>query len=174
MVENIINTENTFLSEDGDILKIRYIKNSNKINNLSDDIPVADVFGIRYQPIPDCHFVCLIPGIDSYLVKSVDVPRLFVDNKGKMSSCEFIKVKLHESITPSTKQLIVETSKVLIENDMDMTIKQLDPIGNVISLSVFKNIKIKSILMLNKLDYFSSSLSEIELDISFEECIVEY
>jgi hypothetical protein len=176
MVEDIKKTENTYLSDMNEIVKTRFVRRSGSTSHLKIDydevVPITSVHGVKYEPNFNNRFVCNVPGIDAYLVKSVSIPKLIVDDN-KLTSNEFIKVCYHDTIAPSTKQLIVETAKFL-PNNSDMTIKHLDPVGGVISLSVFKNIKIKSILMLNNLDYQNSELAEIEIEISFDECIVEY
>lgn len=159
------------LESDGSI-PIRYIPTQNGYND-----EIRDIAGIKYQPIMDYHFVCQMPMIDAYLVKDVYVPKLKVNEDKKLVSSEPISIALYEAITPSTKQLIMEAIKVLPdlpEAERTLYVRQLDNVGVVISQTHFTNVRISSVAMLSGLSYQNSACSIIQIEVSFDEAIIDF
>jgi len=172
-IKDIISEVYTNLGKE-ELLKERFF--SLKLNKSDELIKITDIFDIKYTPIANYRFLCLLPGIDCFFTKSVNIPKLDVIN-GKLTSKDNIKICFYDSIAPSLKQQLYELCKHLenYENDDKcLVVKQLDACGAIISKVVFTNIIIKHISLLNDLSYTSKTISEIEIEISFEEMIVEY
>lgn len=172
-IKDIVEQVNTKLGEEN-LLKTRYVSSNIDIEN--ETIKIIDIFNVKYTPIFNHRFVCCLPGIDAYLVNNVDVPKLNILN-GKLYSKENIKIRFYESVAPSTKQQLYEFCKNIEtydEKDKILIINQLDACGTIISKTKFTNIIVRHLSMFNDLSYTNNSLSNISLEISFDECIVEY
>ena len=141
---------------------------------------------VKFQPHFNHHFVCSIPFFDTWMVKDVFVPPL----KARCNSngvyqiiaenYQPIKIVLHDVQAPSTKQCIFEAFKTfpkLSQEDKEgiqITLKQIDPVGHVVSHIEFKNINFEKFEMLSDLSYNNNSLSTITLYVSFENCELKY
>ena len=152
------------------------------------DIPV------KFQTNVSNRFLCEVPFFDSFLVKEVHIPTLLSiqretgdEEKWKAASKDNqpIVIVFHDSQAPSTRQMVFEAFRVfpqLTPEDKEkfkekfvISIKQLDPVGNVISKSLFHNINFESFQMMQALSYVvPSEPMSITVSISFETCELEF
>ena len=132
----------------------------------------------KFQPIVVRSFLLEIPGIDCFFVKSVERPP-YIRPRQQWSRVKQdwelldehlankkLVVVLHNSIAPSTEQQVQELINKP-EAELEVKIKFLDPVGNVIGLRVFKRVKLERVDY-DVLTYDSTKeLSEIKLTLSF-------
>ncbi len=137
-------------------------------------IPIPPKFSL----VSNCHFILLIPGVDSFLVKSVARPPYIRPketwNREKPDwqlldehlAHKKLIVVLHNAIAPSTEQQVQELVNQ-IGDIPEVEIRFLDPVGKSIGSRVFYGVKIERVDY-DLLTYDNpNSSSEIKLTLSY-------
>ena len=131
-----------------------------------------------FQPICNRQFILDIPGIDAFLVKSVERPP-YIRPKERWSrekpdwqlldehlAHKKLFVKLHNAIAPSTEQQVQELID-RVEAIPEVKIKFMDPVGTVIGVRVFRSVVVERVDY-DLLTYEDSQpTSEIKLTLSY-------
>lgn len=132
----------------------------------------------KFQPLCNRRFILLIPGIDAFLVKSVErAPYLRPKERWNRERPDWelldelltpkkLVVVLHNTIVPSTEQQVQDLID-RIEDIPEVKIKFLDPVGSVIGTRIYRSVR------LERVDYDlltyddSKPTSEIKLIFSY-------
>lgn len=148
------------------------------MNKSKTTLPLEMMLSPTFQLICNRHFILIIPGIDCFLVKSVErPPYVRPKERWNRNTPDFalldqhlahkkLIVTLHNAIAPSTEQQVQK----LIDYGGELPeveIKLLDPVGTVIGRMVFRKV------VLERVDYDpltyddSRGVSEMKLTFSF-------
>ena len=115
----------------------------------------------NFQPFFKRNFLLHLNGIDSFLIKGVSY--------SKISTETFLEIKLHDVISPNTRQQIEE---LLDSSNISGDLKTLDSLGTVINHVVYENLSFISLVQ--NLDYASDDLSEFALVLKVNKEILNH
>jgi hypothetical protein len=158
-------------------------------------LPVTDMLPTKWEPLFKHRFLFAIEGIDSFLVKSADRPKYTIEEKpipwinstryvaGK-TTFETLAVVLYEAIAPSGAQQVMEWIRLHFESvsgrggyadfyKRDIQLKMLDPVGNVVQLWDIKGAQLTKAEFSGG-DYGTADMSEITLNIRFDNCVLQF
>jgi len=136
---------------------------------MAETLSVTDMLPNKFEPKRKNRWVFAIEGIDAYLIKSTKRPSVKTEEKeipwinsrryiaGK-TTFETLSVTLYDAIAPSGAQQVM---------------KLLDPVGTVIELWDIKGSFITS-ANFGELGYDGDDLLEIQLDLRFDNCVLQY
>jgi hypothetical protein len=162
---------------------------------MAETLSVNDMLPTKWEPLAKRRFVFAIEGIDSFLVKSAQRPTFTTEQvainwvnstryvAGKTTFGE-LAVTLHDPIAPSASQQVMEWIRLCFESvsgrsgyadfyKRDIQIKMLDPVGTVVQLWDIKGAFILS-ANYGELAYEGSDITEIQLSIKFDNCVIQY
>jgi hypothetical protein len=133
---------------------------------MTEILDVPDMYPENFQPKMKYQFIVAIEGIDSYIIKSSNLPEItfeevelpwinntrYIAGKGKFNE---LTMAFHDPIAPSGAQQLIEWVRLQWESvsgragyadyyKRDLQLKQLDPIGAVISIWDVKGAFIKT------------------------------
>lgn len=129
------------------------------MSNIGKQIPQSQLMPNQFQPKQRHRFIVDFDGIDSYIVKKIELPTLRPNN-GVLHSNMPAKLYLHCPVMPSTeKQIQAVIRKQAKESLANCIVKFLDPIGTVTDEWTFNGVKVMSVKFTSP-DYNTSELME--------------
>jgi hypothetical protein len=119
-----------------------------------------------YAPKRKFRWILSIPGIDSFVIKSCNRPRIYLDYGLKLIKSGTVVVKTYDPISPSAAHRFWK----LLHNDkaFNFSLKLLDNIGNVVERWDFKQGMLTSVDF-GTLDYSSADVITIKAKIHFSD-----
>ena len=162
---------------------------------MAETLSVTDMLPNKFEPKRKNRWVFAIEGIDAYLIKSTKRPSVKTEEKeipwinsrryiaGK-TTFDTIEVSLYDAIAPSGAQQVMEWVRTHFESvsgragyadfyKRDCQLKLLDPVGTVIELWDIKGSFITS-ANFGELGYDGDDILEIQLDLRFDNCVLQY
>jgi len=162
---------------------------------MAETLSVTDMLPNKFEPKRKNRWVFAIEGIDAYLIKQTKRPSVKTEEKeipwinsrryiaGK-TTFETLSVTLYDAIAPSGAQQVMEWVRTHFESvsgragyadfyKRDCQLKLLDPVGTVIELWDIKGAFITS-ANFGELGYDGDDLLEIQLDLRFDNCVLQY
>lgn len=163
---------------------------------MAETLSVTDMLPNKFEPKRKFRFVFCIEGIDAFIMKSASRPTFsiaeqdipFINTKRYIAgrlSFETLSVTLHDPIAPSGAQQVMEWIRTHVESvsgragyadfyKRDIQIKMLDPVGTVVELWDIKGAFITS-ANFGDLDYSNDQeMSDIQLTLRFDNCVLQY
>lgn len=158
-------------------------------------LTTPEIVPTKFQPINQRNFIFAIEGIDSYLIKTGNLPTItteavmidFFNAQRKIAGKTTfgdLQVTLHSPVAPSGQQQVMEWLRLCYEPvsgrggyadfyKRDIQIKLADPVGNEISLWDIKGAFITE-ANFGALTFSASDLVEISLTIAYDVCTLLY
>ena len=127
-----------------------------KVSTLS----TSELVPTLFTPQASRHFVFDVTGIDSWLVKSVDVGMVSAKDDYK-----YVTVVYHVSQAPSTVQQVDEWMKS--KKGRCGQLKLLDAVGNVVSLQTFHALKVEN-YEYSTFSYDNSDLMTLNVQMTYK------
>ena len=122
-----------------------------------------------FQPKTRRHFIVNFDGIDSFLVKKIELPTLRPNKSGKLTSRMPAKLFLYCPVAPSTERQIENAIAKQCKNQLnDCVVSYLDPVGTIVDEWTFTDTKIVSVRFTPP-DYNTSDFLECEVLFSFKD-----
>lgn len=162
---------------------------------MAETLSVTDMLPTKFEPLRKNRFVFAIEGIDAFLIKTAARPSMTFEEKeipwinsrryiAGVGKWEAISVTIYDPIAPSGAQQVMEWVRLCFESvsgragyadfyKRDIQIKMLDPVGTVVQLWDIKGAFCKSAKW-SELGYDGDDLSEIQLDIRFDNCVLQF
>lgn len=162
---------------------------------MAETLSVSDMLPNKYEPKRKFRWVFAIEGIDAFLMKTAARPTIetaeteipfinatrYIAGKTKFST---INVTLNDAIAPSGAQQVMEWIRTHYESvsgrsgyadfyKRDCQLKLLDPVGTVVELWDIKGAFLTNATY-GDLDYGSEDITEIQLTIRFDNCVLQY
>lgn len=158
-------------------------------------LDVNTMLPTRFEPLMKFRYYFGIQGIDAYICKKVDRPKLQIEPKeipwmnttryiaGK-AKWQTMQLTLFEPISPSGAQQIMEWVRTHYDSvsgragyadfyKRDCQLKLVDPVGNVVQLWDIKGAQITDFSP-SDVDYESSDMTTIDLTLQFDNCILQF
>lgn len=163
---------------------------------MAETLSVTEMIPNKFEPKRKNRWIFAIEGIDAFLMKSAARPSFtssaqevnFINSTryvaGKMKFGT-LSVTMHDPIAPSGAQQVMEWIRTHFESvsgragyadfyKRDCQLKMLDPVGTVIELWDIKGAQINS-ANFNELQYDDEgSLQDIQLELQFDNCVLQY
>lgn len=163
---------------------------------MAETLSVTEMIPNKFEPKRKNRWIFAIEGIDAFLIKSAARPSFtssaqevnFINSTryvaGKMKFGT-LSVTMHDPIAPSGAQQVMEWIRTHFESvsgragyadfyKRDCQLKMLDPVGTVIELWDIKGAQINS-ANFNELQYDDEgSLQDIQLELQFDNCVLQY
>lgn len=162
---------------------------------MAETLSVTEMLPNKFEPKRNYRWVLAIEGIDSFLIKTTKRPDFKLSEKkidyinsyrrisGKLDMGN-LSVQLHDPIAPSGAQQVMEWIRTHYESvsgragyadfyKRDIQLKMLDPIGTVVELWDVKGAFITSATF-GTLDYSSDDIMMIDLDLAFDNCVLQF
>jgi hypothetical protein len=161
----------------------------------AETLDVTSMLPRQFEPKRKNRFVLLIEGIDAYIIKTaarptyeteeVEIPfinsRRYVAGLTKFGT---MNVTLHDPIAPSGAQQVMEWIRLHFESisgragyadfyKRNLQIKELDPIGSVISLWDYSGAFLTNVTF-GDLTYEDGTLAEITLTLRYDNCALQF
>jgi hypothetical protein len=158
-------------------------------------LDVASMLPNNFEPNRKNRFILAIEGIDSYIVKTSNLPTFeteeievpFVNSRryvAGLTKFSTMTVTLHDPIAPSGAQQVMEWIRLHFESvsgrsgyadfyKRDLQIKRLDPIGAVVSLWDIKGAFITAATF-GELSYDNAELVEISLTLRYDNAVLQF
>jgi len=132
----------------------------------------VELLPTKFHPKARQRFILKFDGVDSYLVKNIDLPEFLIVGNSIQPSKEIV-LYLHCPGTPSTEIQIMNTVKKQVSGTTldPAKICFLDPVGTIVSEYVFYNPKIVS-FKISDLSYEASENLEMIVKISYDAFVV--
>lgn len=162
---------------------------------MAETLSVTDMLPTKFEPLRKNRFVFAIEGIDAFLVKTAARPTMTFEEKeipwinsrryiAGVGKWDAISCTIYDPIAPSGAQQVMEWVRLCFESvsgragyadfyKRDIQIKMLDPVGTVVQLWDIKGAFCKSAKW-SEIGYDGDDLSEIQLDIRFDNCVLQY
>ena len=162
---------------------------------MAETLDVSSMIPNKFEPKRKNRWVLMIEGIDAYIIKSTKRPGLnmgeqainFINSQRYISGkpvWDAIDVVLYDPIAPSGAQQVMEWIRTHYESvsgragyadfyKRDIQLKMLDPVGTVVELWDIKGAFITQ-AQFNDLNYEGADLTEINLTIRFDNCVLQY
>jgi hypothetical protein len=127
---------------------------------------------VTFEPKQRNRFLLKFDGIDSFLVKKVDLPNFLVTAKG-VNASEHITVHLYCPVKPSAEKQIFDTITKQITNGSldDAKIQFLDPVGTITAEYIFVEPAITT-FKISDPDYAATDLMEIIYKFSYKSLVI--
>jgi hypothetical protein len=163
---------------------------------MAETLSVTEMIPNKFEPKRKNRWIFAIEGIDAFLMKTAARPSFtssaqevnFINSTryvaGKMKFGT-LSVTMHDPIAPSGAQQVMEWIRTHFESvsgragyadfyKRDCQLKMLDPVGTVIELWDIKGAQINS-ANFNELQYDDEgSLQDIQLELQFDNCVLQY
>ncbi len=136
-------------------------------------LPAIEMLPTKYEPKFTNRFILDVDGIDSFIVQSVQLPKISVanDHLGYLTKLE---VALYDPIAPSGSQQVMEFCKKAAKGKkISAGIKLLDAVGTVVSHWVFTNVK-PDYVDFGDLSYDTATPKLIKMSLSFDKMTLKY
>jgi hypothetical protein len=161
----------------------------------AETLDVTSMIPNKFEPKRKNRWILMIEGIDAYIIKTsarptisteeVEVP--FINSRRYLAgktTFGTIAVTLHDPIAPSGAQQVMEWVRTHFESvsgrsgyadfyKRDIQLKMLDPVGTVVELWDIKGAFITS-ANFGELGYDGDDILEIQLDLRFDNCVLQY
>jgi hypothetical protein len=117
-------------------------------------------------------FILKFDGIDSFLVKKVDLPNFSVGSKA-VNASEHVIVHMHCPVNPSAEKQVFNTVTKQLEKGHleDARIVFLDPVGTIVTEYIFTEPTIIT-FKISDLDYASTEPVEMVLKFSYKSLVI--
>lgn len=162
---------------------------------MAETLSVTQMLPNKFEPKRNYRWVLAIEGIDSFLIKTTKRPDFklgetkieYINSyrriSGKLDMGD-LSVQLHDPIAPSGAQQVMEWIRTHYESvsgragyadfyKRDIQLKMLDPIGTVVELWDIKGAFITS-AGFGSLDYGSEDIMMIDLNLAFDNCVLQF
>lgn len=163
---------------------------------MAQTLSVEEMLPANFTPKMKRHYILAIEGIDAFLVKNSARPTITTDEvilnwinetryvAGK-SKFETLNVVLHDPISPSAAQQVMEWARLCYEPvsgragypdfyKRDIQLKVLDPIGTVIELWDIKGAWCTSINFGDVSSEDGSAMMDVTLTVRFDKAVLQY
>jgi hypothetical protein len=162
---------------------------------MAETLSVTDMIPNKFEPKRKNRWVFSVEGIDAYLIKSTKRPSVTTEEKEIpwMNSRRYIAGKttfdklsltLYDAIAPSGAQQVMEWVRTHFESvsgragyadfyKRDCQLKLVDPVGTVVELWDIKGAFITS-ANFGELGYDQDDLLEIQLELRFDNCVLQF
>jgi len=163
---------------------------------MAETLSVTEMIPNKFEPKRKNRWIFAIEGIDAFLMKTAARPSYtssaqeinfinstrYVANKMKFGT---LSVTLHDPIAPSGAQQVMEWIRTHFESvsgragyadfyKRDCQLKMLDPVGTVVELWDIKGAQLNS-ANFGDISYDDEgTVSEIQLEIQFDNCVLQY
>lgn len=158
-------------------------------------LDVETMLPTRFEPLVKYRFYLGIQGVDSYIVKKTDRPKMKIEEKeipwmnatryiAAKAKWEAISMTLWEPISPSGQQQLMEWVRTHYDSvsgragyadfyKRDCQLKLVDPVGNVVQFWDIKGAQITDFSP-SDVDYESSELTTIDLTIRYDNAVLQF
>lgn len=161
----------------------------------AETLDVTSMLPRNFEPKRKNRWILALEGIDAYIVKTaaqptytteeVEIP--FINSRryvAGLTKFETMSITLHDPIAPSGAQQVMEWIRLHFESvsgragyadfyKRDAQLKLLDPIGSVISVWEIRGAFLTSVNF-GELTYEDGTLTEIQLSMRFDNCVLQY
>lgn len=162
---------------------------------MAEVLDVSSLLPNRFEPKRKNRWVLQIEGVDAFLLKTASRPTItteevempFVNSVRYLAAktrFNTINVTLNDAIAPSGAQQVMEWIRLCMETvsgragyadfyKRDVQLKMVDPVGTVVELWDIKGAFIRS-ANFGELSYDDHAAMEIQLEIRFDNCVLQY
>jgi hypothetical protein len=162
---------------------------------MAEILDIGDMLPENFQPKMKYQFLLAIEGIDSFIVKSSSLPQItfeeieipwinntrYIAGKGKFSE---LQLTFHDPIAPAGSQQLMEWIRLQWEAvsgragyadyyKRDLQLKQLDPVGVVVSLWDVKGAFVKE-SNFGEFNYATAEAIELTATLRYDVAILQF
>lgn len=130
-------------------------------------VPVQQMLPNKFEPRQNWRFLVDFDGIDAFLVKKLDLPKMRMGG-GVLTSGLPAKLHLHCPANPATEEQVRDAMVKQGHNRLnDCILKFLDPVGTVVQTWTFLDTKIENVEF-SPPDYNSNELMQCTVSFKFK------